>query len=122
VETSFPGCFIGGFLTNPRYGPVSLTANYTDENLPFDSFKDSDNTAYAAINNVTNQTTSFGNDGTHRHFVNFSAEPHTYQVNTRPTFIPAAELVSTISVNVNEENKADQYIQPYIVQEFLIKY
>jgi hypothetical protein len=90
--------------------------------LPFDSFKDSDQDAYAAINNVTNQVVATGNDGSHRHFVNFSADPHTYQVNTSPSFIPSSNLVSTISINVNEENKADQFIQPYIVQEFLIKY
>jgi hypothetical protein len=99
-----------------------LQANYTDLNVPFDANIDSDRDTYAAVNNVINQTTAFGNDGTHRHFINFNAQPHTYVVNTRPTFIPSAPLVSTISVEVNTENKADQFIQPYIVQEFLIKY
>lgn len=121
-SVGFPGCAIGGFIADPRTGPVTLPSNYDDSNVPFDSFKDSDQNAFAAINNVTNQVEVVGNDGSHRHFVNFSAEPHTYQVNTRPTFIPSANLVSTISVDVNEENKADQFIQPYIVQEFLIKY
>ena len=55
-------------------------------------------------------------------FVNFSATEHTYVVNTNPAFIPAIDLKSTISISVNTENKADQFIQPYIVQEFLIKY
>ena len=121
-SVGFPGCAIGGYLAQPRTGPITLASNYSDENLPFDSFKDSDQDAFAAINNVTNQVVATGNDGSHRHFVNFSAEPHTYVVNTSPTFIPAAELTSTIRVNVNEENKADQFVQPYLVQEFLIKY
>jgi hypothetical protein len=64
----------------------------------------------------------FGNDASHRHFVNFEAQPHTYQLNTVPTFIPAANLSSTLKIIVNEQNKADQFIQPYLVQEFLIKY
>jgi hypothetical protein len=121
-SVGFPGCAIGGFIAQPRTGPITLPSNYDDSNVPFDSFKDSDQNTFAAINNVTNQVEVVGNDGSHRHFVNFSAEPHTYQVNTRPTFIPSANLISTISVDVNEENKADQFVQPYIVQEFLIKY
>jgi hypothetical protein len=51
-----------------------------------------------------------------------NAQPHTYLVNTSQHLFRAAPLVSTISVEVNTENKADQFIQPYIVQEFLIKY
>lgn len=118
----FPGCSIGGLLGRNLSGQVQLQPNYTDLNVPFDANIDSDRDTYAAVNNVINQTTAFGNDGTHRHFINFNAQPHTYVVNTRPTFIPSAPLVSTISVDVNTENKADQFIQPYIVQEFLIKY
>lgn len=118
----FPGCTPGGFNADAVRGPTSLASNYSGANLPFDSFKDSDQDAFAAINNVTNQVVAFGNDGSHRHFLNFTAQPHTYQVNTRPTFIPSSNLVSTIGIVVNEENKADQFVQPYIVQEFLIKY
>jgi len=121
-SVGFPGCAIGGYVAQPRTGPVTLSSNYSDANLPFDSFKDSDSNSFAAINNVTNQVEATGNDGSHRHFVNFTAQPHTYQVNTSPSFIPSSNLVSTISINVNEENKADQFIQPYLVQEFLIKY
>ena len=121
-STGFPGCSVGGYLAQPRTGPVNLASNYDDDNLPFDSFKDSTQDGFAAINNVTNQVVAVGNDGTHRHFVNFEAQPHTYQINTVPTFIPAANIVSTISVRVNEENKADQFIQPYLIQEFLIEY
>lgn len=121
-QIQFPGCLPGGLLGRNLSGIVQLTPNYTDSNVPFDANIDSNRDTYAAVNNVINQTTAFGNDGTHRHFINFSAQPHTYVVNTRPTFIPAAPLTSTIAVDVNTENKADQFIQPYIVQEFLIKY
>lgn len=132
-SSGWPGCSVGGFwcdakrsLDGNTYGPMVngvLPANYTEENLPFDAFADStDDTYYAAINNVTNQTEPSGNDGTHRHFVNFSATNHTYVVNTNPTFIPAIDIKSTITIQVNTENKADQFVQPYIVQEFLIKY
>lgn len=116
------GCAGGGFLTQPIANKQQLQANYTDDNVPFDSFRDSDQPGTAAVNNVTNQSSPFGDEGQHRHFVNFDTEPQTFVVNTRPTFIPAAEIVSTINIRVNEENKADQFIQPYIVQEFLIKY
>lgn len=100
----------------------TLSPNYTEPTVPFDSFKSDDTEGYSALSNVTTQTENFGNEGLHRHFVNFSANPHTYVVNTQPSFIPASSLVSTISIRVNEENKADQFVQPYIVQEFLIKY
>ena len=114
---------MGGYLANPQTGPITLTPNYTDPNVPYDGFADStEDSYYGAINNVVNQSEATGNDGTHRHFVNFSATEHTYVVNTNPAFIPAIDLKSTISISVNTENKADQFIQPYIVQEFLIKY
>lgn len=115
-------CEFGGFNAEPLTGFTPVPANYFDENLPFDSFKDADQDGFCAINNTTNQVRVFGDQGEHRHFIQFSAEPQTYTVNTRPSFIPAADLVSTIRITVNEENKADQFVQPYIVQEFLIKY
>ena len=121
--TGFPGCILNtGYNADPKRGPINLASNYDDDNLPFDSFKDSDRDGFAAVNNVTNQVEATGNDGSHRHFVNFEAQPHTYQVNTTPSFIPAANIVSTIKIRINEENKADQFIQPYLIQEFLIKY
>lgn len=118
----FPGCTVGGLNGASISGVQSLTANYSDSNVPFDANIDSDRDTYAAVNNVITQTTAFGNDGIHRHFINFAAPPHTYVVNTRPTFVSAGSLISTIAIDVNTENKADQFIQPYLVQEFLIKY
>ena len=64
----------------------------------------------------------FGNECIHKHFVPFNQDPHTYNVVTKPTYIPAGNITSTVNIDVNAENKADGYIQPFLVQEFLIKY
>ena len=53
---------------------------------------------------------------------NGNQEPHTYQVKTQPAYIPGGNITSTLNIDVNAENKADGYIQPFLVQEFLIKY
>ena len=119
---SLGGIVCAGMPQGNKAGDVSIPSNYTDPNLSFDVNKDTEQPGFSAISNVTNEVAAFGNDGTHKHFVNFEAQPHTYKVNTLPTFIPAGNLRSTININVNEQNKADQFIQPYIVQEFLIKF
>lgn len=103
-------------------GEFSIPGNWKFTNVPFDGNKDGDREGISAISNTTTEVQQFGNDASHRHFVNFEAQPHTYQLNTVPTFIPAANLSSTLKIIVNEQNKADQFIQPYLVQEFLIKY
>ena len=54
--------------------------------------------------------------------VPFNQDPHTYQVKTQPAYIPGGDIISTLNIDVNAENKADGYIQPFLVQEFLIKY
>ena len=118
--TGFAGVDPGD--TSEEKGPHYLSPNYSDPTLPFDSVKLDDREGYSCLTNVTVDLEQFGNDGTHRHFLNFQAQPHTYVLNTAPSFIPAASLVSTFSIRVNTENKADQFVQPYIVQEFLIKY
>ena len=105
-----------------KTGEYSIPGNYKFTNVPFDANNDSDKQGISGISNTTNETEVFGNDGTHRHFVDFQAEPHTYQLETVPTFIPASSLSSTLKIQVNEQNKADQFVQPYLVQEFLIKY
>ena len=64
----------------------------------------------------------YGNECNHKHFVPFEQQDHTFQVTTNAVNIPATEIVSTIQIDINEENKADGYIQPFLVQEFLIKY
>ncbi len=120
-------CFFGGVSCNtpsPQY--VKLPANYVDglvsdpELVPFDS--QPNNIAFGALNNIVTDIEEFGNDCTHKHLVPFNQDPHTYQVLTKPAFIPAGTMESTIEIDVNAENKADGYIQPFLVQEFLIKY
>tara|TARA_B100001250_G_scaffold139580_1_gene119530 strand:- start:6775 stop:8190 length:1416 start_codon:yes stop_codon:yes gene_type:complete len=112
----------GGMPAGAKTGEYSIPGNYNFTNVPFDSNKDGDRVGNSAISNTTNEVESFGNEGVHRHFVNFQADPHTYQMETVPTFIPAGNLTSTMRIQVNEQNKADQFTQPYLVQEFLIKY
>ena len=116
------GLVCAGMPQGNKAGEYSIPGNYKFTNVPFDNNKDGDRPGISAISNTTTEVAAFGNDGTHRHFVNFQAQPHTYQLNTVPTFIPAANLSSTLKIQVNEQNKADQFVQPYIVQEFLIKY
>ena len=122
-------CFFGGVSCNkPGNSDYrKLAPNYTSdsgitfaEQVPFDS--QPNNTVYGALNNVVVDIEEFGNECTHKHLVPFNQDPHTYQVLTKPAFIPAGTMTSTIEITVNEENKADGYIQPYLVQEFLIKY
>jgi len=118
-------CAPGGLVADPQRKNTSLPANYTDQNLPFDSSPDIifGDVQTASLSNITQQAEPIGNDGLHRHFIEFAATPQTFVVNTRPTYIEVGgRLTSTISIRVNESNKADQFIQPYIVQEFLIKY
>ena len=105
---------------------AQLPANYTPAlvdkatQVPFDSR--ADNPAFAALNNTVTDVEEFGRDCIHKHFMPFEQDPHNFFVVTQPTYIPADEITSTIQIDVNEENKADGYIQPFLVQEFLIKY
>lgn len=105
--------------------PQTLSTNYTFPTVPFSSSLYADNAReqYAAVSNYTTTLGSFGNEANHRHRIPFDAEePHTYQVVTEPVDISANDgLVSTINITINESRKADEYIQPYIITEYLIK-
>ena len=109
-------------------GPIysTLDANYTPQlvtqatQAPFDGQPSTP--SYGALNNTVSDVEEFGNECIHKHFVPFNQDAHTFQVITTPTYIPAGEIESTITIDVKEENKADSYIQPFLVQEFLIKY
>tara|TARA_B100000900_G_scaffold308804_1_gene267512 strand:+ start:568 stop:2001 length:1434 start_codon:yes stop_codon:yes gene_type:complete len=118
----FGGAVCAGMPQAAKQGRYGIPPNYKFTNVPFDGNKDGDRPGISAISNTTTEVQAFGNDGSHRHFVNFTAQPHTYQLETVPTFIPASNLSSTLKIQVNEQNKADQFVQPYLVQEFLIKY
>ena len=105
---------------------ATVAANYTPTTVaaatqvPFDSQANS--VVYGALNNTVVDVEEFGNECIHKHFVPFNQEPHTWNVVTKPTYIPADQITSTVQIDVNEENKADGFIQPFLVQEFLIKY
>ena len=103
---------------NNAYAPVA--PNYFEKNVPFDGT--ANNVTYGALNNVVTDVEEFGTEGVHKHLVPFNQDPHTFNVVTQPAYIPGGDLQSTIKIDVNEENKADSYIQPFLVQEFLIKY
>ena len=127
-------CFFGGSncdeYTNPsiRGGNIysKVGPNYTPltvdsaTQVPFDS--QANQVTYGALNNTVVDVEDFGNDCVHKHFVPFNQDAHTWEVVTKPTYIPADTLTSTINIDVNEENKSDGFIQPFLVQEFLIKY
>ena len=93
-------------------------------NLPFSNLDpDSYLTGFAGVNNITTLTGQQGNDGTHRHRMDFNSdEEHTYQLKTRAaTAQPQGRLSSRITIDINTSKKADKYIQPYIITEYLIK-
>lgn len=119
-------CIIGPIRCNDQSGLIQLGANYTSGSVtqatqvPFDSSPNVE--TFGAINNVINEVTEYGNECIHKHTLPFTQTNHTYVVKTQPVYVPATEILSTLRIDVNEENKADEYIQPYLVQEFLIKY
>ena len=105
---------------------ATVAANYTPTTVaaatqvPFDSQANS--VVFGALNNTVVDVEEFGNECIHKHFVPFNQDAHTWNVVTKPTYIPADQITSTVAIDVNTENKADGYIQPFLVQEFLIKY
>jgi hypothetical protein len=118
----FPGSASCNNFSQIGNGPIHsrLDANYFDTQVPFDA--QPSEVSYGALNNTVTDVEEFGNECIHKHFVPFNQDPHTFNVVTKPTYIPASEIVSTLQIDVNEENKADGYIQPFLIQEFLIKY
>lgn len=129
VCTTSIGLCLGG--TN---GPIGFNnfdsedlTNYAtdgDINLPFTSVDDEFyQIGSGAVQNVTTLSAEYGNEGIHRHRLNFSADtPHTYQMKTRASSARAdSGLVSRITIDINTSKKADKYIQPYVVTEYLIK-
>ena len=106
-------------LTN--YGP---TYGDNNTNLPFSSLDDEYYQTYSTgVANITTLTAERGSDASHRHRIDFDAESaHTYQMRTRAAFGPGSGgLTSQITITKNSEPKADKYIQPFIITEYLIK-
>ena len=127
--TSPNPCPVGAAICSdpsPNARIQTVPANYTPSTVaqatqvPFDSVPN--DVTFGAINNVVNFVEEYGDECNHRHFVPFEQEDHTFLVKTNAVNIPATDIVSTIRIDINEENKADSYIQPFLVQEFLIKY
>ena len=101
-----------------------LTTDFQGEKqLPFSPVDDLYQVGHGSVQNTTMQTGFYGNDGTHRHNMDFNTDiPHTFVMKTRASFARAdAGLVSKITIDTNTAPKADKYIQPYIVTEYLIK-
>ena len=77
-----------------------------------------------AVSNITTNTGRVGDTGEHRHRldINPDDDPHTYKMVTRAATARAdSGLVSKVSFTTNTSPKADKYIQPYIITEYLIK-
>ena len=125
-STGYLKCSLGSsFLCNfagPTTGDraIPLPASYTGTNLPF-AQGSTTTTGYTGVSNITTQTTDFGNDALHKHEVPLDPNPHTYSVQTTAQNFSSEGLVSTVSIKTTSEKKADNYIQPYIVVEYLIK-
>ena len=126
-------CGIGGALYTQFDSAISgtnayaaLTPNYTPNlvaaatQVPFDGTANT--VTFGALNNVVTDIEEFGNECIHKHLLPFNQDPHTFNVVTKPTYIPGGNITSTLNIEVNTENKSDGYIQPFLVQEFLIKY
>ena len=81
-------------------------------------------TGYGSVSNISTLSGDFGDEGIHRHRIPVEADdPHTYQMVTRAAQARAdTGLDSQIVIDINSEKKADKYIQPYIVTEYLIKF
>ena len=109
-----------GYTTVEAGLPTDLQG---DINLPMAPLDDAYQVGYAAVSNVHSLTGEWGNDGTHRHRLDFNSDiAHTFVMNTRASTARAdAGLVSKITLATNDAPKADKYIQPYVVTEYFIK-
>ena len=93
------------------------------KNLPFAPFDEDFGQAPTSVQNKTMDTGLEGDSNNHRHILEIDTdEPHTYVLKTRAASARAdSGLQSSITISKNDDPKADKYIQPYIVQEYLIK-
>ena len=120
------GGYNGDSQEHPAEGSKVLEVDLQgDINLPTGYGVDSTYpSGYTSVNNITTTVGRTGNDGTHRHRidVNPDEKEHTYKMITRASTARAdSGLVSKISFTTNTSPKADKYIQPYIITEYLIK-
>tara|TARA_B100001175_G_scaffold117365_1_gene99618 strand:+ start:3984 stop:5435 length:1452 start_codon:yes stop_codon:yes gene_type:complete len=120
------GGYNGHNQKNPQDGSKVLETDLQGNiNVPVGRGVDS---AYpdgiTAVANMTTATGRQGNSGEHRHRIDLNPDddPHTYKMVTRAATARAdSGLVSKVSFTTNTSPKADKYIQPYIITEYLIK-
>ncbi len=101
-----------------------LSVNYTYATVPFANpgYYDGMSMGQASATNLTTRVGSMGDESTHVHQIPFEVEEHTYKVVTDAVDITANGTVeSTITIRINESRKSDEFIQPYIISEYLIK-
>ena len=106
-----------------------LDANYNEDaetpndrdNLPFDG-RQSDSPRYCGIRNVTTPTNTSGTDQTHVHYVQRRIDGHKFQLRALANRISATPLTSVVKVRTTTAEKLDRISQPFIIQEFFIKF
>ena len=117
---------IGG-VNGPSTGKPNSDLATTDlkgeKGVPFAPYDESYGVGSGSVTNKTMDTGMTGDDNSHRHILELDTdEEHTYVLKTRATSARAdSGLLSRITISKNNDPKADKYIQPYIVQEYLIK-
>jgi hypothetical protein len=135
ISTGYLKCqqdrFFGGVVKACSFLPPSETnsetlrqvpGSYTLKTVPFAPGSNAAiDVGFMGLSNITTTTSSVGNDAIHKHRVPLDAQPHTYQIQTQSQIFSAEGLTSTISINTTAEKKADNYIQPYVIVEYLIK-
>ena len=124
------GVCLGGYdghnqKNNPEGSKILETDLQGNINLPVGRGVDpSYPSGRPAVANLSTATGRQGNTGEHRHRLDLNPDddPHTYKMITRAATARAdSGLVSKVSFTTNTSPKADKYIQPYIITEYLIK-
>ena len=102
---------------------ILLSGSYGRNTVPFaaGNYTPAPATIAMGVSNITTTTNTIGNNAIHRHKVPLTAERHTYKMQTQSQIFSSEGLTSIISINTTAEKKADNYIQPYVVVEYLIK-
>ena len=96
-------------------------SNYSAATMPFDVTEPS-NPSYTSVNNVTVRSQEVSGNTSHRHFINSEINNHNYSYRVNPTRILPQGLESTCRVSVSNIESENNYTQPYLIQEFVIKY
>ena len=124
------GLCLGGYnghtQRNPQEGSKLLETDLQGNiNVPVGrGVDDAYPTGRFAVVNLSTTTGRTGNTSEHRHRIDLNPDddPHTYKMVSRASTARAdSGLVSKVSFTTNTSPKADKYIQPYIITEYLIK-